>query len=69
MLYTDRVTLRRHYAEGVVFFDGAVFIRDFAPSENRLWGSLDVAERYFRDCEDDLRFVRFVMLDTSEVQA
>lgn len=52
VLYTDYATGQRRYAEGLVCVDGTVYVRDFAPSEGELFGSLHHLKCSLRDNED-----------------
>jgi hypothetical protein len=62
VLYTDRVTGQRLYAEGLVCADGAVYVRGFYPEEGKLFGDMHHLNCSLRDNED-IRYVHIQMLD------
>lgn len=61
-LYLDRDDNRQYYAEGLVHFDGAVYVRGFYPEVGKLFADMNALKNYLRD-NDDIWHTHIQMID------
>jgi hypothetical protein len=67
VLYSDARTEVTHYAEGLIHYDGTVYLRSFYPEEGKLFLDIQALRNYLRDNED-IWHVNIHMLDAEDAK-
>jgi hypothetical protein len=65
VLYTSAMAKEKRYAEGLIHFDGSVYVDGFYPEEGKPYGDLEALKNALRD-NDGIRHWYILLLDVDK---